>query len=106
MGDLYASALATTVLRLEELPSKPPSWDGAVCLFDLVKGVGETEIKEALAPFGTIVRYEERDWPPVVVTFASHESAVAAVRAAPRLKHIAGGLDDLFNDRAYDERGW
>ena len=106
MGDCYASAIGTTVLQLKELPSKPASWDGTVCLFDVAKGVGEAGIKQALAEFGTIVGYEERAWPPVIVTFATHEAAQAAVQAVARLNHIAGGICDLFNDRAYDKRGW
>ena len=43
IGDLYASALATTVLQLKELASRPGSWDGVVGLFDVAEGVGRPE---------------------------------------------------------------
>ena len=41
MGDLYASAIGTTVLQLKEIPSRPKEYDGALCLFDLAAGVDE-----------------------------------------------------------------
>ena len=107
IGDLYASALATTVLQLKELASRPGSWDGVVGLFDVAEGVGEAEIRAALADkFGTITAYETRAWPPVVVTFATHAAAGDAVQRAALLVDVAGGVDYLFNERAYDERGW
>jgi len=33
-----------------------------------------------LTKFGTIVECEKREWPPIVVTFATHAAALAAVR--------------------------
>ena len=37
MGDLYASAIGTTVLQLKEIPPRPSSFDGALCMFGLAK---------------------------------------------------------------------
>ena len=33
MGDLYASAIGTTVLQLKEIPPRPKKFDGVICLF-------------------------------------------------------------------------
>ena len=104
MGDLYASVIGTTVLQLKEFPLLPNEYEGAVCLFDPV--LDEAGVRAALREFGTVVRYEVRDWPPVVVHFTTHEAALRTKQAATRLTHIAGGFDTLFNDRAYDDRGW
>ena len=106
MGDLYASALGTTVMQLKEVPTRPASWDGVVALFGLAKGVGEADIKRALAKFGTIKAYEQRDWPPVVVTFTTRAAARDAVQAAALLTDFVSGIDYSFNERTYDERGW
>ena len=107
MADLYASAIGTTMLQLKELPPRPPEYDGKLCLFALAEGVDEAAICAALAPaYGEIVRCTLGDFPPAVVCFTTHEAALAAKRAAALLEHIAGGVDTLFNERAYDERGW
>ena len=108
MGDLYASAIGTTVLQLKELPDLPEEFSGALCLFDLAQQVTEVEIRAELAQFGVIQRVEvERGaWPPAVVWFTTHEAALTAKGSATRLTHIAGGVDTLFNGREYDDRGW
>ena len=33
MGDLYSSAIGTTVLRLREMPQRPASYDGKVFVY-------------------------------------------------------------------------
>ena len=33
MGDLYASAIGTTVLQIKEIPDRPAEYDGALALF-------------------------------------------------------------------------
>ena len=47
MGDLYASAIGTTVLQLKEGPQRPEKFDGALVLFGVQ--VGESEVRAALA---------------------------------------------------------
>ena len=60
----------------------------------------------ALSKFGEISSVEIGGWPPVTVRFTTHAAALNAKRAAAELKHIAGGLDTLYNERPYDDRGW
>lgn len=103
MGDLYASAIGTTVLRLKEIAPRPAEHDGAICLFDLVKGVGEAAIRAALEHFGTIVSIDT-SVSPAIVRFSTHEAARAARRAAAEFVNIAGGVDSLYNERSYDGR--
>ena len=104
MGDLYASAIGTCVLQLKELPQRPAEYNGFVCLFDLVKGTDEIAIRTALREYGEIESIEMGEWPPATVRFSTHEAARGARRAAEKLKHVAGGIDTLFNERSYDGR--
>jgi len=102
MADVYASAVGTTVLQSREIPPRPESFDGALCLFGLK--TGEAAIRETLGCFGAIVKFELSRNPPVV-RFASHEAALAAKRAGP-WPELCDGVDTLYNERPYDERGW
>ena len=104
MGDVYASAIGTVVLQLKEIPQRPTEFDGAVALFGLAAGVDESKIREALIPFGVIESCQMGGWPECIVRFTTHESALRAKRAAAELKHIAAGVDTLYNDRSYDGR--
>ena len=111
MGDLYASAIGTTVLQLKEIPPRPEKYDGALCLFDVAEGVDEVVIRTALDEFGSISSVQIGGWPPVIIRFTTHEAALTAKREKERLLHIAGGIDTLYNERSYDGsedngRGW
>ena len=104
MGDLYASAISTTVLQLTEIPPRPVEFDGTLCLFDLKVGVDENAILVALREFGSIASCKLSEWPPATVRFTTHAAALAAKQAAARLSFIAGGIDTLYNERSYDGR--
>lgn len=110
MGDLYASAIGTRVLQLKEIPQRPAKYDGMLCLFELVEGVDEASIKDALQAYGKIINVtvEADAGPPATVRatvrFSTHEAARSARRDAEELKHIAGGVDTLYNERSYDGR--
>ncbi|KOO27955.1 hypothetical protein Ctob_003240, partial [Chrysochromulina tobinii] len=104
MADVYASAVGTTVLQSREIPPRPEAFDGALCLFGLKPTTGEDSIRETLGCFGAIVAFEPTRNPPVV-RFASHEAALAAKRAGP-WPELCDGVDTLYNERPYDERGW
>ncbi len=105
MGDLYAAAMATTVLQLAEIPKRPVSMDGSVCLFGLAKSVDQATIKTALQRYGKIVSCEIGD--PAIVRFTTHEAAIATKAAAAELhKGLCDGVDFLYNERDYFERGW
>jgi hypothetical protein len=104
MADVYASAVGTTVLQSREIPPRPKAFDGALCLFGLKPTTGEDSIRETLGCFGAIDAFELSHNPPVV-RFASHEAALAAKRAGP-WPELCDGVDTLYNERPYDERGW
>jgi hypothetical protein len=104
MADVYASAVGTTVLQSREIPPRPKSFDGALCLFGLKPTMGEAAVRETLGCFGAIVALELTRNPPVV-RFASHEMALDAKRAGPWAE-LCDGVDTLYNERPYDERGW
>ena len=96
-----------------QLPPRPPEYDGAICLFDLASHADEATIKMALAEFGTVESVTVGGWPPAVVRFATHDTAIAVKKAAKRLEGIAGGIDTLYNETPYDGghggdggRGW
>ena len=100
-----ASAIGTTVLQIKEIPERPAEFDGAICLFGLAQGVGESEICEWLQAFGVIVSYEAgAGSTPAIVRFSTHASAVAAKRAASELVSLCAGIDTLYNERSYDGR--
>ena len=101
MGDLYASAVGTTVLQIKEIPERPSEYDGKLALFGL-KVTDESAIEKAFAVYGEVVRCKVGGWPEAVVRFSTHAAAVAAKRAAHRLVHICGGVDTLYNERSYD----
>ena len=116
MGDLYASAIATTVLQIKEVPTRPAECDGALCVFLLrdregaVLDVDENTLRAALAKHGEIMRIEltgtlRARHGGVLVRFATHEAALAAKRAGP-VAGVCVGVDTLYNERPYDERGW
>ena len=105
MGDLYASVIGTMVLRCTEIPPRPTTFDGALCLFGLAEGSDEATIRSALTTFGNVVSCQVGcGMPPAVVYFSTHEEALAAKRAATQLKHICDGIDTLYNERSYGGR--
>ena len=102
MGDLYASAIGTTVLQITEIPVRPAEFDGALCLFDLAEGVDESSITAALEKFGPIRDCKIGGWPSAIVCFSTHEAALAAKRAAPL--SICAEVGTLYNERSYAGR--
>ena len=103
MGDLYASAVGTTVLQIKEIPPCPTEYDGKVCLFDLADGVNEASIEAALSKFGSVKHCEVGT--SAIVHFATHEAALAAKQAGP-IAGVCAGIDTVYNAREYDNRGW
>ena len=115
MGDLYASAIGTTVLQIKEIGPCPPEYHGALCLFLLrdeggVRDVDEATLRAKLKRHGRITRVELtgplRDHHgAVIVRFATHEAALAAKRAGV-IAGVCAGVDTLYNERPYNDRGW
>ena len=104
MNQLYASILATTVLQIEEIPPRPAVFDGVVCLFKLSSNVDENMVRAALVGFGIIESCDLSHSPPIV-RFASHLSAVKA-KEAGAWAGLCEGLDTLYNETPYFDRGW
>ena len=117
MGDTYASALGTTVVRHRTVPPRPAKHDGEVVV--LVEAGGALDsagagpvLQEALAAHGELAasgaRYEKAQarWRVRFATHAAAEAAVAALGAADGAK-IAGALAVFvyYNGRPYGERG-
>ena len=102
---MYASAIGTTVLQSKAIPQRPSTFDGVVALFEL-ETRDEATIASALKKVGTVVSCEVGDsWPPARVRFAAHKAAVAA-KSAGLIPGVCRGVDTLYNERPYDERGW
>ena len=103
MGDLYASAIGTTVMQLKEVPPRPPEFDGAICLFGLCDGVTETHVMDAMRRFGPLSGDCELMGDMAFVHFTTRTSAIAAIEAgAP--EGICKGIDFRYNERSYDGR--
>ena len=69
MGDLYASAVGTSVLQHKEIPSRPACFDGAMRLGDLKRN--EAAIRAELGAFGEVVSCDVTG-DSALVHFASH----------------------------------
>jgi hypothetical protein len=109
MGGVYASAVGTTVLQIKGIPQRPERFDGKLCLFHLAAEADEATIRKALEGFGEITSCDlashDLAHMPTVVQFASHEAAEAALKGA-EWHVLCAGVDMLYNERPYDERGW
>ena len=102
MADVYASAVATTTLQLKDVPPCPKKFDAALCFFG-VEADGVQRLRTAMAEFGSIVSCQHTD-NRVVLSFAQRSSAIAAKQAPA--SSLYSGVDFLYNERAYDARGW
>ena len=106
MGDIYASAIGTTVLQLKEIPPRPSEFDGAVILFGLANGVQERIIRAALDDFGKIISCKVES--VAIVRFDKHDAALAVKRASEQglalLTNLCKAADTLYNERSYDGR--
>ena len=98
MGDLYASAVGTTVLQIKEIPPRPQRLDGALCLFGLKGGVDEAAVRQALGrDLATDIESVDLTTLRVsssigIVRFTTHAAALRA-KAATTLLELCGGVD-------------
>ena len=108
MGDVYASAVGTTVLQIKEIPPRPQEFDGALCLFGLKAGVDEAAVRQALSGGDLSTEFESCDLAFEstygVVRFTTHAAALRA-KAANTFSELCGGVDTQYNERSYDGRG-
>ena len=111
MGQVYASAVGTTVLQIKEIPLRPKEFDGVLCLFGPKAHADERMVRDTFGSrFGEIVDVIDRRLPPVerdeiAVRFPTHQAALDAI-AAGVPQELCNGLDTLYNERPYDGRGW
>ena len=105
MGDLYASAVGTTLLKIEEIPPRPAEFDGAVALYGVADDADESRVRIALRTYGAIDSVELSDPPggTSVVRFSSHTSALAATRGSA-VTGLCAGVGLLYNERSYAGR--
>ena len=54
MGDLYASAIGTTILQLKEIPPCPLEFKGALYVGMVAVGVDEAKLKDVLGVLGPL----------------------------------------------------
>ena len=132
--DLYASAVGTMIFQVQEIPLRPPEYDGVLCLFGLDED--KAAVERVLGErFGTITSCDVES-APAVVRFASHDAARAVRRIAEAalaacatdeeakaalataLGLRCAGADTMYNERSYkgrrgengrdddDGRGW
>ena len=108
MNEPYASAVGTTVLQLKEIPPRPADFDGALAIFGPKEGLNESQIRSTLEKVGKIESIEATpDMPQKwVVRFATHKLALEAKEQFGSMPELWAGLDTLYNERPYDERGW
>jgi hypothetical protein len=109
MNEPYASAVGTTVLQLKEIPSRPADFNGALAIFGPKAGLNESQIRSTLEEkVGQVVSIEPTPLMPQkwVVRFESHKLALKAKEQCSHMAELWAGLDTLYNERAYDDRGW
>jgi hypothetical protein len=100
-----ASAIGTTVLQIQEIPSRPPKLNGAVCIFNLAEGMSESEVRERLERFGKIESYENgAGKTPSIVHFDTHQAAIAAVSSQSDFTVFCSGVGIQYNERSYNGR--
>uniref|UniRef100_A0A7S3T6I3 Uncharacterized protein n=1 Tax=Emiliania huxleyi TaxID=2903 RepID=A0A7S3T6I3_EMIHU len=106
MGDVYASAVGTTVLQIKEIPPRPQEFDGELCLFGLKAGVDEAAVCQALSDLSTEFESCDLAFESTygVVRFTTHAAALRA-KAANTFSELCGGVDTRYNERSYDGRG-
>ena len=111
MGTLYASPLATVVLQVPFLPPLPDICRGRVFVFvkdDHLRD--EAQLRPVLERHGTVEHFEvAASGRGVVVRYASHDEAKAAVEALRGdvdAAQVVAGATLEFNDRPYGNRGW
>ena len=104
MGDVYASAFGTTVVRHRTIPQRPASLDGELVVLvegdEVVTAEQEAALTAELAKHGA-VESVRREPGRLRVRLASHAAAEAAAAAG-----VAGAMAvfPFFNDRAYEVR--
>ena len=89
------------MLRVKRIPPRPAEFDGKLCLFGLMSGVDEAQIRSVLGD----VEICQLKSDVTVVRFATHEEALAA-KKDEAWSALSEGADTQYNEHPYDLRGW
>eukprot|EP00966_Prymnesium_polylepis_P045220 1047561-Prymnesium_polylepis.1 len=106
MGDLYASAIGTTVLQLKAVPECPPRLRAAVWLGGLHTDVSKSTLLAGLRGFGDVASCELSPAGGVAVVFASQGAADDMLQADVGKLGWCQLVSPLYNTRPYHDRGW
>ena len=116
MGDLYASAIGTTVLQLKEIPPCPPAYVGALYVGMLDPGIDKAQLQTMMSAFGPIAEGGCSLLPKYlnkgelvsngIVRFQSHLNAKQAVKADASQFGPKAFFTLHYNELNYDHRGW
>ena len=101
MGDLYASAVGTTVLQMKQIPPRPSMFDGVVVLRNAKPHVHEAELRALLGGH----EVSQISMASSSVRFASHRAAITAIRSGA-LVSVCDAVELYYHERPYDHRGW
>ena len=105
MGDLYASAIGTTVLQSKEIFEMPERFAGELCLFGMREGVADGPAMRAVfGKLGDVTSVDLAAAPPIV-RFTTHDAARRAAEEADYAS-ICEGVSTRHNQRPYEDRGW
>ena len=87
---------------------RPEEFDGALAIFGPKEGVGEPQIRSTLEEVGEITSIEATPGMPQkwIVRFVNHKLALRAKEAYGKMAELWAGLDMLYNERPYNDRGW
>jgi hypothetical protein len=111
MGDLYASAVGTTVLRLEHVPECPANYRGKLLLVETSKAINEHEVQKALTACLGSGGVQGIDFLPggtSIVHLSSHPTVDELDKVLRNLSsyNICLYACAAYNERPYAERGW
>ena len=107
MGDLYASAVGTTMLCYKQIPPRPKKLDGKLTLVmkPSSSSLGAKDVEAALKEFGEVSVEMLLDGPGAIVTFATHELALEALETL-RTDDDYESVYMCYNEWPYMKRGW
>jgi hypothetical protein len=111
MGYLYASAVGTTVLRLEHVPECPADYRKKLLLVETSEAINEHEVQEALTAClgsGGVQGLEVQPGSTSIVHLSSHPTVDELDKVLRNLSlyNICLYACAAYNERPYAERGW
>jgi hypothetical protein len=111
MGDLYASAIGTTVLQIKEIPSCPPVFTGALYVGEVFPDIDIPQLEDSMSAFGHLAEsgcslHKQGEKRYAIVRFRSHATAEKAATEDASTLGIGKFFTLHYNQLEYDHRGW